>query len=68
MRHEKGTSAGTTIDDLLDEMLAFGVLLEAAELVAPLLLPLENDPRGFRQALLEECPLIAERCGAIRRH
>jgi hypothetical protein len=61
-------SAGTTIDDLIDEMLEFGIRFEQAERMAPLLLPLLNGQRWFRLALLEECPLIAERCGAIRRH
>lgn len=53
----------TTRDDLIDEMLEFGLSLELAEHIAPALLPLLNDRRGFRRTLLEEAPLIAERCG-----
>lgn len=55
-----------TVNDVIDEMLAFGIRFEIAEIVAPAIMRLENDPRGFRQALIEEEPLIAERIGAIK--
>lgn len=58
----------TTTDALIEEMLEFGMPLDLAEHTAPLLLPLVNDPRGFRQALLEDEPWIAEQIGAAWRH
>lgn len=56
-----------TRSDLIDEMLEFGLSLELAECIAPALLPLFNDERGFRLALLEDHPLVAERCRLTRR-
>ena len=57
-----------TIRKLIEEMLEFGISLETAELLAPSLARLENDPRGFALAILDESPEIAEKCGLIRRH
>jgi hypothetical protein len=61
-------SASMTLDELIEEMLEFGIRLDVAERVAPAFLWLENDPRGFRLALQEDAPLIAERIGVARRH
>jgi hypothetical protein len=55
-----------TIDDVFEEMIEFGFSLEIAELASPFFLRLHNDPRGFRQALLEDEPRIAEKCGVIK--
>ena len=57
-----------TIDELIGEMLDFGLDLDLAERIAPALLPLFNDHRGFRKALLAEEPRVAERIGVTRRH
>lgn len=54
--------------ELIEEMLEFGVDLKGAELVAPLLLPLYNDPRGLVEALKEREPWLALKLGIVQRH
>lgn len=55
-------------DELIEKMLEFGISIEVAERLAPHFLRLENDPRGFRQALLEREPRLAERVGVTSLH
>jgi hypothetical protein len=57
-----------TEQQLLEEMLEFGLRHEIAQNLAPILLTLENDSRGFAQALIERAPRIAEHLGLLRRH
>jgi hypothetical protein len=52
-----------TLDQLMDQMLEFGIPMEAIERVAPALLPLLNDPRGIRIALVEDSPRFASEIG-----
>lgn len=57
-----------TVEQLIDEMVEFGVSLSAAELVAPALARFVNDPRGLAEALKDGAPAIAERLGLLRRN
>ena len=57
-----------TTEQLIEEMLEFGVSLAAAEIVAPRLAPLINDPRGLAEALKESEPLIALHLGLLCRN
>lgn len=56
-----------TYDELVEEMLDFGMDLETAEHMAPAMLPLFNDPRGLGTALIENSPRLAEQLGIVRR-
>jgi hypothetical protein len=56
------------LDDVIDEMLDFGLPIETAEILAPHILRLENDPRGFVTTFLESQPLLSEQLGVSRRH
>lgn len=55
------------LEQLVDEMVEFGMSLDAAQRAAPAILPLFNDPRGLRVAFVEAFPLEAERRGYTRR-
>jgi hypothetical protein len=56
------------IDQVIEDMLEFGLPFETIEVLAPHILRLENDPRGFASAFLESEPLLSERLGVSRRH
>lgn len=53
-----------SLDELIDEMIEFGIPLANALHVAPSLLPLCNDPEGrVAMALSEAAPKLAKRMG-----
>jgi hypothetical protein len=52
-----------TLEQLVDDMVEFGMSIETAQLAAPAVLPLFRDPRGLRDAFVEAFPLEAERRG-----
>lgn len=51
------------LDQLTEDMVEFGMSLETAQRVAPILLPLFRDPRGLRAAFIAAFPREAERRG-----
>ena len=58
-----------TLDQLIDEMLEFGVPLDAVLHVAPSLLPLFNDQGELvAAALCDAAPKLATRMGLMRTH
>jgi len=57
-----------TLGELIEEMLEFGLDVHTAEKLAPALLPLINDPRGLKGALLIKEPWICEKIGLCPRH
>lgn len=57
-----------TAEQLLEDMLEFGLPLESSERMAQALCPLFNDKRGLAEALRQEVPEIALRLGLLRRH
>lgn len=69
MKYSSGLAADVvccSADETIEEMLEFGMQIELAQLIAPALSRIENDPRGFRRALLEDEPRLAEILGVIR--
>ncbi len=60
--------AGKTHEEVLDDMLDFGISLPVAQIVAPLMVRLFNDPSGFRAAVEDEAPGIAARVGLVTLH
>ena len=52
-----------TLDQLVEDMVEFGMSIETAQLAAPAVLPLFQDPRGLREAFCRAFPLEAERRG-----
>lgn len=62
------------IDNLMEDMLAFGMRYEVAERVAPLLWPLFdqegvlNETGAFAEELRKQSPRLAEKLGLARRH
>lgn len=53
----------TDVESVFDEMIEFGLSVETAERLAPPLAAVLNDPRGPRQALIEDEPKLAARLG-----
>jgi len=51
------------LEQLVDEMVEFGMSIEDAQRAAPAMLSLFQDPRGLREAFVEAFPLEAERRG-----
>ncbi len=62
------------IEKLMEDMLAFGMRYEVAELVAPILWPLFDqegklkETSALAEALRQQSPKLAERIGLRRRH
>lgn len=52
---------------IFEEAVEFGLSVEAAERIAPWIAAMENDPRGPRQAVLEDYPRLAEAMGWLKR-
>lgn len=57
-----------SVEDLIDEMLEFGISMEVADRMAPVLLPFLNNEPGVEQALIEQYPALAEQMGCYLRH
>ena len=56
------------IEQLIDEMVEGGCSLTTAEIIAPLIAPFTNDPRGLAEALKDGAPKLAECLGLLRRN
>jgi hypothetical protein len=56
-----------TLEQLVEEMVEFGMSIEDAQRAAPAILPLFQDPRGLREAFVDVFPLEAERRGLRQR-
>ena len=54
------------LDDLVGEMVEFGIPIESAVLIGPALLPVLNDARGLKVAIEEDAPLIALKLGILK--
>lgn len=58
-----------SLDQLIDEMIEFGVPLSTVMHIAPSLLPFFNDPDGrIERALCDIAPLLASKMGFVRIH
>lgn len=57
-----------TANELIIELVEFGFDLDIAQGLAPIILPLMKDPRGFKTAIIEKEPIIASLCGYLTRH